>query len=134
MERIGCRMEVGITGRQKIIVTADQTAEAMGSGLLPVYATPAMIALMEHTASNSVAGELEEGQGTVGTLLHVKHVSATPVGMQVTCEAKLVEIDRKRLVFEVKAFDEAGLIGEGTHERFIIEREKFMEKAESKKA
>ncbi|MFR4350235.1 MAG: thioesterase family protein [Roseburia sp.] len=127
-------MEVGITGRQKIIVTADQTAEAMGSGLLPVYATPAMIALMEHTASNSVAGELEEGQGTVGTLLHVKHVSATPVGMQVTCEAKLVEIDRKRLVFEVKAFDEAGLIGEGTHERFIIEREKFMEKAESKKA
>jgi len=134
LERIGCRMEVGITGRQKIIVTADQTAEAMGSGLLPVYATPAMIALMEHTASNSVAGELEEGQGTVGTLLHVKHVSATPVGMQVTCEAKLVEIDRKRLVFEVKAFDEAGLIGEGTHERFIIEREKFMEKAESKKA
>ncbi len=134
MERIGCRMEVGITGRQKIIVTADQTAEAMGSGLLPVYATPAMIALMEHTASNSVAGELEEGQGTVGTLLHVKHVSATPVGMQVTCEAKLVEIDRKRLVFEVKAFDEAGLIGEGIHERFIIEREKFMEKAESKKA
>lgn len=127
-------MEAGIKGKQTIVVTSDKTAEVMGSGTLPVYATPAMIALMEKTASESVAGELEEGQGTVGTLLQVKHVAATPVGMEVTCESELVEVDRKRLVFSVKAYDAAGLIGEGTHERFLIDNEKFMAKAEGKKA
>lgn len=127
-------MEAGITGKQTIMVTEDKTAEVMGSGELPVYATPAMIALMENTAARSVQEQLEEGQGTVGTLLNVKHVSATPVGMEVTCETKLVEVDRKRLVFEVKAYDAAGVIGEGTHERFIIDNEKFMGKAEGKKA
>lgn len=125
-------MEVGITGKQTITVTEDKTAKVMGSGMLPVYATPAMIALMENTAAVSVAGELEDGQGTVGTLINVKHLSATPVGMDVTCETKLVEVDRKRLVFEVKAYDAAGVIGEGTHERFIIDNEKFMAKAEGK--
>lgn len=126
-------METGITGKQTIMVTEDKTAKVMGSGMLPVYATPAMIALMENTASTSVQAALEEGQGTVGTLINVKHVSATPVGMEVTCETKLVEVDRKRLVFEVKAYDAAGIIGEGIHERFIIDNEKFMGKAEGKK-
>lgn len=126
-------MEAGITGKQTIMVTEDKTAKVMGSGMLPVYATPAMIALMENTASTSVQAALEEGQGTVGTLINVKHVSATPVGMEVICETKLVEVDRKRLVFEVKAYDAAGLIGEGTHERFIIDDQKFMGKAEGKK-
>lgn len=126
-------MQTGIAGKQTITVTEDKTAAAMGSGTLPVFATPAMIALMENTASSSVAGELEDGQGTVGTLIDVKHVAATPVGMEVTCETKLVEVDRKRLVFEVKAYDAAGVIGEGTHERFVIDNEKFMAKAESKK-
>lgn len=127
-------MQIGIIGKQTITVTEDKTAAVMGSGMLPVFATPAMIALMENTASNSVAGELEEGQGTVGTLIDVKHVAATPVGMEVTCETKLVEEDRKRLVFEVKAYDAAGVVGEGTHERFIIENEKFMARAEAKKS
>ena len=126
-------MEVGITGKQTVTVTEDKTAKVMGSGMLPVYATPSMSALMENTAAVSVADELEDGQGTVGTLINVKHLSATPVGMEVTCETKLVEIDRKRLVFEVKAYDAAGVIGEGTHERFIIDNEKFMAKAEGKK-
>lgn len=126
-------MEAGITGKQTITVTVDKTAEAMGSGKLPVFATPAMIALMENTASNSVECELEKGQGTVGTLIDVKHVAATSVGMEVTCETKLVEVDRKRLVFEVKAYDTAGVIGEGTHERFVIDNEKFMARAEAKK-
>lgn len=125
-------METGIKGTQKITVTKEMTAEVMGSGTLPVYATPSMIALMENTASKSVQAQLEDGQGTVGTLINVKHVSATPVGMEVTCETTLVEADRKRLVFEVKAFDEAGLIGQGTHERFIIDNEKFLSKAQSK--
>ena len=86
-------MEAGITGTQTITVTEDKTAQAMGSGTLPVFATPAMIALMENTAYKSVADELEEGAGTVGTLMNVKHVAATPVGMEVTCETKLVEVD-----------------------------------------
>ena len=126
-------MEAGITGTQTITVTEDKTALAMGSGTLPVIATPAMSALMENTAYKSVADELEEGAGTVGTLMNVKHVAATPVGMEVTCETKLVEVDRKRLVFEVKAYDAAGVIGEGTHERFIIDNERFLAKAEAKK-
>ena len=109
-------MEVGICGKQTITVTEAMTAKAMGSGELPVYATPSMIALMENTAYTSVAGELEEGQ----------------VGMEVICETKLIEVDRKRLVFEVKAFDKGGCIGEGIHERFIIANEKFLNKAQSK--
>lgn len=127
-------MQTGITGKQTITVTEDKTARVMGSGTLPVYATPCMIALMENTASMSVEPELEAGQGTVGTLVQVKHTAATPVGMEVTCETKLIEVDRKRLVFEVRAYDAAGVIGEGTHERFIIDNDRFMEKAEAKKA
>ena len=126
-------MQIGITGKQTITVTEEKTAQAMGSGTLLVFATPAMIALMENTAYKSVADELEEGAGTVGTLMNVKHVAATPVGMEVTCETKLIEVDRKRLVFEVKAYDAAGVIGEGTHERFIIDNERFLAKAEAKK-
>ena len=98
----------------------------------PVFATPAMIALMENTAFESVASELEEGSGTVGTALDIKHVSATPVGMKVTCESELVKVDGRALTFSVKAFDEAGLIGEGTHERFIVFEEKFQKKADDK--
>lgn len=126
-------MEIGITGKKTITVTQEKTAAVIGSGELTVFATPAMIALMENTASESVAAVLEEGCGTVGTLVNVKHTAATPVGMEVTCETKLVEIDRKRLVFEVKAYDAVGLIGEGIHERFIIDNQKFMAKAETRR-
>lgn len=127
-------MEIGIIGKQEIIVTEEKTAKAMGSGELNVFATPAMIALMENTAYTSVAGRLEAGQGTVGTLMNVQHVAATPVGMKVVCETELVEIDRRRLVFKVKASDEAGLIGEGTHERFIVDNAKFQSRADAKLA
>ena len=125
-------IEVGIKGRQETIVTKELTAEAVGSGLLPVYATPMMIALMEKTAHTSVSPYLEEGTGTVGTLMNVSHLAATPMGMKVYCESELIEVDRRRLVFSVKAYDESGLIGEGKHERFIIENEKFLAKANQK--
>ena len=125
-------METGICGEQTITVTEQQTAKHLGSGELAVFATPCMIALMENTAYRSVQPYLEPGQGTVGTLLNVKHLAATPVGMEVRCETKLIEVDRKRLVFEVKAFDACGLIGEGVHERFIVDNQRFMQKAESK--
>ena len=126
-------LTVGIKGTQSVTVANDNTAAAMGSGTLAVFATPAMIALMEKTAYISVQNELDEGCGSVGTLLNVKHLAATPVGMQVTCESELVEIDGRSLVFTVKAYDEKGLIGEGTHERFIVQNEKFLAKTNAKK-
>lgn len=126
-------LTIGIKNKETITVTEENTAKKLGSGLLPVFATPAMVALMESTASNSVLAELAENEGTVGISLNVKHISATPVGMSVYCISELVEIDKKRLVFEVEAYDETGLIGQGTHERFIIDNEKFMAKAEGKK-
>lgn len=125
-------IHVGITGTQTVVVTEAMTAQALGSGELPVLATPQMIALMENTAYKSVAPYLEAGQGTVGTLMNVAHTAATPVGGTVTIETTLKEIDRKRLVFHVTASDNAGPIGEGTHERFIITNDRFLAKAQSK--
>lgn len=125
-------LEVGIKGKKELMVTKENTAKAMCSGALDVFATPAMIALMENTAFESIQSELEEGSGTVGTALNVKHVASTPVGMKVTCETELIKIDGRALTFSVKAFDECGLIGEGEHERFIIFEEKFQAKADAK--
>jgi predicted thioesterase len=123
----------GIRGRKEEIVTDDRTARALGSGGLPVYATPAMIALLEGACIASLDQLLPETHSTVGTALQVKHLAATPVGMTVKAEAQLIEVDGRRLVFTVEAFDEAGKIGEGVHERFIVENEKFLKKAQSKK-
>ena len=122
-------------GQKKIITTKVQpsdTAKVFGSGELEVLATPRMIALMEECAYKSISADLEEGASTVGTLMNVKHVSATPVGMEVTVEAEITEIDGRRVCFSVKAYDESGLIGEGTHERFIVYSEKFIQKTYSK--
>lgn len=121
-------LETGIKGRQEIIVTEELSADTLGSGLLEVYATPSMTALMEKTAWMSVAPYMNDGEGTVGTVLNIKHMSATPLGMQVYCESELVEVDGKRLVFHVEAYDEKGKIGEGEHERFVINNDKFMAK------
>lgn len=125
-------LEVGIKGKKEIYVTNENTARAMCSGAAMVFATPAMIALMECTARESIQGELEEGCSTVGTAVNVKHVSASPVGMKITCETKLIKVDGRALTFLVKAFDEKGLIGEGEHERFIIFVDKFQAKADAK--
>lgn len=125
-------LKAGITGKQELTVDAGVSAKSVGSGLLDVFATPSMIALMEKTASESVAPYLEPGSGTVGTKINVAHTAATPLGMKVVCETKLTEVDGRRLVFEVKASDEAGEIGEGTHERFIIQNEKFQKKTDEK--
>ena len=122
----------GIKGRLEQTVTPEMSAARVGSGLVDVFATPMMVALIEQTCYESVLPHLDEGQGTEGTLVNVSHLSATPIGMRVWCESELTEVDRRRLVFSVKAYDEAGLIGEGTHERFIIDTAKFMEKLKSK--
>ena len=125
-------LEKGLKLSLSTTVTEDKTARAMGSGTLDVFATPAMIALMEKTAYKAVQDALDESCGSVGTYIGVKHIAATPLGMTVTCEAELVEIDNRHLVFTVKAYDEAGLIGEGSHERFIVQNEKFMARTNAK--
>lgn len=125
-------LETGIKGKNELVVTRESTAGEMGSGTLDVFATPAMIALMENTSYRSVESELEEGSGTVGTLLNVKHVAATPVGMKVTCETELIKVDGRVLTFQVKAYDETGLIGEGEHQRVIVYNGKFQAKADAK--
>ena len=127
-------LEAGIKCRQEVMVEEGNCASAVVSGLLKVFATPAMIALMEKTAWMSVAPELGEGEGTVGTLLNVTHDAPTPIGMKVWCESTLEEVDGRRLVFSVEAFDEKGRIGGGRHERFIIGNEKFQAKADRKNA
>lgn len=122
----------GVRGTHAVLVDDTNTAKALGSGGLDVYATPSMIALMELCAAESVQPLLPEGSSTVGTRIDIKHLAATPVGMTVRCETELIEIDRRRLVFSCRAFDEAGLIGEGTQERFIVDNEKFMQKVAQK--
>lgn len=125
-------VQTGIKGYQETVVTPELLASNVGSGLVKVYATAMMIALMEKAAVLAVEPYLEEGQGTVGTHVNVSHCSATPVGMKVWTECELIEIDRRKLVFKVAAYDERGLIGEGLHERFIIDNVKFQQKANSK--
>ncbi|MEG1426747.1 MAG: thioesterase family protein [Oscillospiraceae bacterium] len=123
---------IGSKGQAETIVTAENTAKSMGSGDLLVYATPSMVALMESAARNSVQNALPPGTGTVGTLMNVKHLTASPIHMKITAESERLEEDGRRLVFRVCASDEQGLIGEGIHERFIIDNEKFMAKANGK--
>jgi fluoroacetyl-CoA thioesterase len=125
-------LEVGLKGRAAQKVTDETTATAHGSGLLPVFATPALVALMERTCWESVAGSLPPGQGTVGTRLEIAHTAPTPVGMTVICESALVAVEGRKLTFSVKARDEKGPVGSGIHERFIVENERFMAKAREK--
>ena len=115
------------------IVTESNTALSVGSGSLKVYATPAMLALIEKAACEALKGSLDESETTVGTLLNVKHIAATPIGMTVSATAELIEREGRKLVFNVTASDECGVIGEGVHERFIVNSEKFINKTYSKK-
>lgn len=125
-------LKPGISNEITFHVTEDVTAKNVGSGTLDVLATPIMIARMEQAAWTAVAPHLEEGNGTVGTLMNAKHLSPTPVGMEVTCRAELTEADGRRLVFRVEARDAKGLVGEGIHERAIIQNERFLAKAKKK--
>ena len=126
------KLHTGILGHEETVVTKEMLASNVGSGLVKVFATAMMIALIEKAAVFSVEPFLEPGQGTVGTHVDVSHCSATPLGMKVWAETELVEIDRRKLVFKVAAYDERGLIGEGRHERFIIDNLKFQAKADAK--
>lgn len=121
-------LETGLSHTSSVVVSDTNTAIAVGSGDLPVLATPAMTALMENAAMLAVAGELPEGSTTVGGNIKVSHLKPTPVGAEVTATATLEKIDGRKLFFNVIAMQGEAVIGEGTHLRFIVDRERFMVK------
>ncbi len=119
-------LEKGLKSESRTVVSKENVAATMGSGDMPVFATPAMVALMENAAMNAVAAELDAGAATVGVEMNVSHVKASPVGAAITASAEMVEVDGRKLTFEVKAWDDKGTIGEGRHVRFVVDRERFM--------
>jgi len=125
-------LKPGLAGERSIEVGEEQTAARWGSGGLAVLATPFMVALMEGAAVAAVDPLLPPGYCTVGSRVDVRHLAATAVGRPVEARAELVEVDGRRLVFRVQASDDAGMIGEGSHERFIVDVDRFVRKAESR--
>lgn len=124
-------LEVGVRGEAALTVGEEQTAARFGAGGVRVLATPVMIGLMENAAWQAVDALLPEGETTVGTLVNVRHLAATPVGEQVVAHAELIEIDGRRLVFRVSARDEHREIGEGIHERARVNLARFLARVES---
>jgi fluoroacetyl-CoA thioesterase len=122
------RLAIGLRGRATVTVTPDKTAEAWGSGDVPVFGTPSLVALLETAAVNAVAGKLGPGETSVGTWIEVSHLAATPVGADVSAEAELVGIEGRKLTFTVVAHDNRNKIGECRHQRMIVARDRFLAK------
>jgi predicted thioesterase len=125
-------LKVGIKGESSEIVTKEKTASYIGSGLVEVYATPFLLALMEKAAVEAIEPFLEEDETSVGIKANFAHLKATPVDMKVKAIAELIVIEGRKLVWQIEAYDEIDKIGEGTHERFIVKREKFLAEARNK--
>ena len=123
----------GLSGEAAITVSNAETAASLGSGSISVYATPAMVALMENAAVRAVEGHMTPGQTTVGSQIDVHHIAATPVGMQVRAKAELIEVQGRKLSFRIQAWDKIEKIGEATHDRYIVEEEKFMDRVSKKR-
>ena len=121
-------MEIGLTYTSKLVVSNDHVAAVMGSGDLHVFATPAMVALMENAAMLAVAPHLPEGSTTVGAMMNTSHVKPSPVDESIKATAVLTEVEGRKLTFEIKAEDSKGVIGEAVHVRYIVDRERFMSK------
>ena len=122
----------GLRNVAEISVTAENTALALGSGSLKVFATPAMIRLIERAAAELVEKNLPPESTSVGISINIKHTAPTPIGMNVRAEVEIISVDGRKIIFDAAAFDERGEIGRGTHERFIVDREKFQSKADAK--
>jgi predicted thioesterase len=123
----------GLSAELNITVTDADTAAKWGSGLVPVYSTPALVGLMEATAVKALEGQLEAGKTTVGGHIDVHHLAATPVGMNVRARAELTAIEGRKLTFQVEAWDEVEKIGEALHERFLIDTQKFVDRVQAKR-
>lgn len=121
-------MEIGLKFESQTVVSSANTALTLGSGDMEVFATPAMVALMENAAMLAVKDYLPEGSATVGTQMNTSHIKASPLGATITASATLTAVEGRRLEFDVKAWDEKGVIGEGSHTRFIVDRERFLSK------
>ncbi|MFT4071571.1 MAG: thioesterase family protein [Dysgonamonadaceae bacterium] len=121
-------LKEGLTYESKTTVNEDNLACTLGSGDMKVFATPAMVALMENASMKAVADYLPEGSSTVGAAMNTTHTKPSGLGQTIHATATLIEIDRRKLTFRVVAKDEEGNIGEGTHIRFIVDREKFLSK------
>lgn len=121
-------IEIGLQAESKVKVSESNTALSLGSGDMEVFATPAMVALMENAAMKAVADHLPEGSTTVGTAMQTSHIKASKLGATITASAELTQVDGRSLKFVVKAWDEVGTIGEGEHTRFIVDRERFLAK------
>lgn len=121
-------IEVGLKYESQVVVSQNNTAKTLGSGDMEVFATPAMVALMENAAMMAVAEHLDEGASSVGVEISTSHIKASALGATITASAELVAIDGRKLSFKVKAWDEAGTIGEGNHTRFVVDRERFLSK------
>lgn len=122
----------GLVAELEHVVTDDDTAAKWGSGLVPVFSTPALVGLMESAAVQVLAGHLPPGQTTVGGRIDMRHLAATPVGMQVRARAELTAVEGRKLVFKVQAWDAIELIGEADHDRFVIDEAKFVAKVGAK--
>ncbi len=125
-------IKAGITGEKSVAVTTENTAVAMGSGTLRVFATPAMIALIEGCCAESVEELLDEGITSVGTQVNIDHLSASPLGAGIVCKSRLTAFDGRRLDFEVEVYDNVGLVGKGTHTRFTVKADSFLKKTNAK--
>ena len=125
-------IKIGVTGETTEVVTDNLTANALGSGLVPALATPAMIALMENASVSAIRDSLEIGETSVGIEVNVKHIAATPVGMRVRTRAEVVSVDGRRVTFRVEAWDDREKIGEGTHVRAIVDEVRFKERIAQK--
>ena len=130
---MGNALTVGAIGEAAVTVTADNTAERFGNKGAAVFATPLLVALMEQAAIAAVKPYFADGEGSVGTRVEISHLAATPVGMTVRARAELVEVAGKKLTFAVEAFDDREKVGEGRHERYIIDNAKFMARVAAKK-
>ena len=123
---------VGMKGQATNLVEREDTAQEVGSGGLLVYATPCMVALMEGAACDAIAQALPEEKTSVGIMLNISHLAATPVGMEVRAEAEVTEVDKNTITFSVTAYDETGKIGEGIHKRAVVTAQRFLEKTYAK--
>ena len=121
-------MELGLKYESVVVASEANSAKTMGSGDMDVFATPAMVALMENAAMLAVAAHLPEGSATVGTHMNTSHIKASALGATITASAELTEVEGRKLTFAVKAWDEKGVIGEGVHTRFVVDRERFLSK------
>ncbi len=126
-------LEPGLVGEAEWEVTEEVTAARWGSGLVPVLGTPALVALMEQAAVVALEGRLPAGRTSVGVRIDVRHLAATPVGMRVRARARLTEVDGRRLVFNVEAWDEVEKVGEAVHERVVVDRKRFLGRVEEKR-